>query len=316
MSSRISVKVLEWRDLVAGVRAFRLGPTNDFQLPDYRAGAHIDVHLPDGIVRQYSLCVAPSGNFYEIAVLLERNSRGGSAGMHTLNVGASLEISEPRNLFPLADGAQKPLLIAGGIGITPIKAMAHELTSRGADYSIRYFGKTRAGLAYLPELTATCDHRLKLFLDDEGSSLQDLQGDMDLSLHDRIYVCGPEGFIAATVKMACESGYPSEMVSYEKFSTSKVPSQNEGSSFTVIAARSGITVTVSSEQTVAQALQENGVSVSLSCEMGLCGTCVTRVLEGEPDHKDEVLDHDAKDASQFMTICCSRSKLPKLVLDI
>lgn len=316
MSSRISVKIVERRDLAIGVRAFRIRPESGFELPSYRAGAHIDVYLPGDLVRQYSLCTLPTEEFYEIAVLLEGDSRGGSAAMHALEVGASIEISEPRNFFSLDESVHNPLLVAGGIGITPIKAMAHELALRGLNYSIRYFGRTHMGLAYVPELRASCDDRLKVFLDDKGGSLHDIQIEMDPSVHDRIYVCGPEGFINATMEMAYAAGYASEKISYEKFSTSKDLDSNGSPSFVVVAARSGITVTVLPEQTIAQVLKENGINVSLSCEMGLCGTCVTRVLEGEPDHKDEVLDHNAKDASQFMTICCSRSKSPKLVLDL
>lgn len=300
------------------IAVFELVAVEGGSLPSFDAGAHIDVLVPGGITRQYSLCNHPSETErYLVGVLRDPESRGGSIAMHDqLNVGDTLTISAPRNHFPLADDATHSMLLAGGIGVTPIMCMAEAL---GVDASFEMHYCTRSS-----ELTAFADRLAKAeFRDkvqhhfDDGPDEQ--RFDAAVALADptpgtHIYVCGPTGFMDWVLSTAREAGWPEEQLHYEFFTAEIDNDGNVG--FEVEIKSSGLVVTVPDDLTVVAALAEHGVEIEMSCEQGVCGTCLTRVLDGIPDHKDLYLmpkEHEAND--QFMP-CCSRSKSPRLVLDL
>lgn len=285
-------------------------------LPVFDAGAHVDIHVAPGLIRQYSLCSDPANSaVYRLGVLKDPASRGGSVGVHdTLREGAEVQISVPRNHFPLASDAQRSILIGGGIGITPMIAMAYALQAQGGDFELHYCGRSRSRSAFLDELQgAAFAGRVHTHFDDEPSALDlaTVLGAGQAGVH--VYTCGPAGFMDWIIKEALQAGYPDAHIHREYF---QVEVDNSGASFEVVAARSGKTVTVAEGQTILQALAEVGIDIEISCEQGVCGTCLCDVLEGEPDHRDVYFTDDEKAANDAILVCCSRSKSSKLVLDI
>jgi len=286
-------------------------------LPPFEAGAHVDVQVNDSCVRQYSLCNDPAdSSIYRLGVLLEPKSRGGSAGVHKdFQVGRNIRISRPRNAFPLDEAANRSMLVAGGIGITPILAMAWRLHGLGHDFDLHYCCRTRARAAFLTALAqAPFADRVHLHFDDDGDA-QRLNPDQALRFApgQHLYVCGPQGFADFILDRSTHLGWPKAALHVERFSADV---EVAGSRFELRAERSGLTLTVPEDKSIAQVLLEAGVDVSLSCEQGVCGTCITRVLSGKPDHRDLILTDEEKKLGQEMTICCSRSLTPVLTLDI
>ena len=286
-------------------------------LPTHLPGAHIDVHLPNGLVRQYSLTNAPGeGPLYRLGVKLESDSRGGSACLHeTVKEGDVLAISEPRNNFPLRRDAVKTILIAGGIGVTPLLSMAQTLRSNKLDYELHYFAQTEGHLAFpevLHELGEAVVLHLGLSPDETSQALTALLAGHQPAMH--IYVCGPGPMLEATRRIASEADWPDEAVHFEYFkNTIEVDSS---SSFEVSLARSALTLEVPSGKTILEVLRDNGIALMSSCEQGACGTCEVTVIEGEPEHQDVYLNDSEKLAGQRIMTCVSRAKSPRLVLDI
>lgn len=316
-----TLNVLVHRRLIKaeGVCSFELVATDGTLLPSFTAGAHIDVHLGAGLIRQYSLCNDPGERHrYCIAVLREPQSRGGSQSMHEkVQEGQTLTISEPRNHFPLVP-AKRSLLLAGGIGVTPILAMAKTLHAQGADFEMHYCGRSASKMAFLEELShSTFKSAVHIHVDDgkgyepfdAQSTLRKLQPDTHL------YVCGPGGFMNHVLDTAKTCGWAESQLHREYFAAAPVDTTGDGS-FEVKLARSGQCYEVPAEKTVLDVLLAQGLDIPFSCESGVCGTCMTRVIAGTPDHRDSYLS-DAEHAAgdQFMP-CCSRSKSPVLVLDI
>ncbi|MDZ3991436.1 Carnitine monooxygenase reductase subunit [Pseudomonas sp. Teo4] len=287
-------------------------------LPAFDAGAHVDIHIADGLVRQYSLCGDPAdSSVYRLGVLKDPASRGGSVGVHeTLLEGRELQISAPRNLFPLAAQAQRTILLGGGIGITPMIAMAHALKQQGADFELHYCGRSRSRSAFLDEL-ANAPFAAQVFthFDDEGPQqrldLAAVLGHGKTGTH--MYTCGPAGFMDWVIGGARQQGYAEDHIHKEYF---QVEVDASGDSFEVVAARSNKTVQVAEGQTILDALAQVGIKIEISCEQGVCGTCLCDVLEGEPDHRDVYLTDEEKAANDQILVCCSRAKSNKLVLDI
>ncbi|MGK8705873.1 PDR/VanB family oxidoreductase [Metapseudomonas otitidis] len=287
-------------------------------LPNFEAGAHIDIHLKPGLVRQYSLCGDPANAaVYRLGVLRDPASRGGSVAVHELlTEGASVSVGMPRNLFPLAAGASRSILIGGGIGITPMIAMAHQLTAQDSPFELHYCGRSRHRTAFLDELAsadfAAC---VRTHFDDEGDAqkldLPTVLGQPGAGVH--VYVCGPSGFMDWVIDGARKAGYAEEHIHREYF---QVEVDVSGDSFEVVAQRSGKSVQVAEGQSIIDALATVGIKVEISCEQGVCGTCLCDVLEGEPDHRDVYLTDDEKAANDQILVCCSRAKSKKLVLDI
>lgn len=301
-----------------GVVILDLADPTGSNLPAFEAGAHVDVHLKPGLVRQYSLCGDPANAaVYRLGVLRDPASRGGSVAVHEqLSEGAHISIGMPRNLFPLTAGASRSILIGGGIGITPMIAMAHQLTAQDSPFELHYCGRSRQRSAFLDELAgadfAAC---VRTHFDDEGDAqkldLPAVLGQPGAGVH--VYVCGPSGFMDWVIGGARQAGYTEEHIHREYF---QVEVDASGDSFEVVAQRSGKRVQVAEGQSIVNALASIGIQVDISCEQGVCGTCLCDVLEGEPDHRDYYLSDDEKAANDQILVCCSRAKSKKLVLDI
>ncbi|WP_394789840.1 PDR/VanB family oxidoreductase [Rhodoferax sp.] len=318
--STIRVRVARKQIEATDICSYELVAADGAALPAFTAGAHVDVHLPGGLTRPYSLCNdSHETQRYRIGVLRDAASRGGSKAMHeAVHEGDVLEISVPKNHFPLAASASRSLLLAGGIGITPILAMAQALAAAGAPFEMHYCSRAQEHTAFHAEISAAPFGRDVHFHFDDGASVQklsipDLLAEVQPGVH--LYVCGPKGFMDAVLQTARASGWPEEQLHYEFFSADVGPSVDDAS-FEVKLARSGRVVRIAADQTVVKALALAGVDIPVSCEQGVCGTCLTKVLEGEPEHKDFYLTPEEQAANDQFTPCCSRSKSALLVLDL
>ena len=312
------LRVVVARKLMAadGIVSLELEPL-DGQLPTFQPGAHIDVHLPNGLVRQYSLVNGPGElGHYVIGVKLEPGSRGGSSCLHDLvREGDVLAISEPRNNFPLRRDSYRTLLIAGGIGVTPLLAMARALHASSLDFGLHYFAQSEEHLAFpeiLDGLGGAVVRHLGLGPTDTGKVLANLLQDPSEGNH--VYICGPGPMLDAARFTAATSGWPDDAVHFEYFKNATA--LDTSTSFEVELARSALTLAVPEGASIMEVLRANGVAVPSSCEQGACGTCVVTVLAGEPDHQDVYLNDSERAAGDRMTICVSRSLTPRLVLDI
>ncbi|MES2257989.1 MAG: PDR/VanB family oxidoreductase [Pseudomonadota bacterium] len=318
-SNIIRVRVARKQSEALDICSFELVALDGPGLPPFSAGSHIDVHLEGGVVRQYSLCNDPTESHrYLIAVLRDPQSRGGSAGMHSLQEGATLEISAPKNHFPLAHEARSSLLLAGGIGITPLLCMAERLAATGAQFDLHYCGRSRERAAFLDRIQRSAfAQQVHLHFDDDDAAQRfDIGARLATwSPGQHLYVCGPKGYMDAVLAAARAHGWPEQQLHYEFFSAGPIDTANDAS-FEVQVASSGKVIRVGKDQTVIQALAANGVELPYSCEQGVCGTCVTRVLEGEPDHKDMYLSPQEQARNDQFTPCCSRARSARLVLDL
>ncbi|MES2530565.1 MAG: PDR/VanB family oxidoreductase [Pseudomonadota bacterium] len=318
MTNELMVRVARRVDEAAGICSFELVPQDGEMLPEFTAGAHIDVHVAPGLIRQYSLSNDPSErNRYRIAVLREDASRGGSAGMHdTVTVGQLLRVSPPRNHFPLTD-APRSLLLAGGIGVTPILSMARALHAQGKAFEMHYCGRSLSRMAFVEEIGASrFASSVALHADDMPEhklELQEILGRTADGTH--LYVCGPGGFMDHVLATAREQGWPEARLHREYFAGTVKALASDGS-FAVRLASTGLTCDVPPNKTVIEVLAAHGVDVPTSCEAGVCGTCLTRVLEGTPDHRDTFLTDAERSANDQFTPCCSRALTPLLVLDL
>ena len=317
--STIEVKVANRTCEADGICSYELVRTDGQALPPFEAGAHIDVHLAGNLVRQYSLCNAPGETHrYLIGVLRDTDSRGGSQAMHDhVDLGSVLQISEPKNHFPLVE-AKRTLLLAGGIGVTPILAMAETLAAKGAAFEMHYCARSPEKAAFKERL-AGCGFAAQVqFHYDSGEAAQKLDLPALLARPEagtHVYVCGPQGFIDYVLGTAKAQGWPPAQLHVEYFSAAAVDTSGD-QAFDVRLASSGQTFTVPAGKTVIKVLEEQGVVIPYSCEEGVCGTCLTRVLEGVPDHRDMYLTEEEQAANDQFTPCCSRSKSPVLVLDL
>lgn len=294
--------------VAAGVVALTLAAADGRELPPWRPGAHIDVTFPTGQTRQYSLCGdLADRSAWRIAVLLEPRSRGGSAWIHEqAGVGSSLTVSGPRNLFEL-EPATAYVFLAGGVGITPILPMIIEAERSGIPWTLWYGGRSRASMAFVDELLRFGD-RVRLVPGDRIPIAEVLGAP---TAGTAVYCCGPEPMIEAAEK-ACVTWEPGTL-HVERF-VQDVQQPEGTAAFEVHCAQSGVDVRVEDGISVLDALLAAGVEADYSCTQGFCGTCETRVIEGVPEHRDDYLDHSA--APGTMMICVSRSRCPRLVLDL
>jgi vanillate O-demethylase ferredoxin subunit len=316
----IAVRVLRKTVEAEGIVSFELAAEDGHPLPAFSAGSHVDVQVADGLTRQYSLC-NDSGEThrYLIGVLREPASRGGSTAMHDrVQAGDVIQISAPKNHFALAHEAQSHLLLAGGIGITPILCMAERLAQTGADFELHYCTRSPARTAFAERIrTSSFADRVR-FHHDDGDAAQkiDIAGLLaQPKPGQHVYVCGPKGFMDAVLGTARANGWPESQLHFEFFSADVVP-RDADESFDVKLASSGRVVHIPKGMTVLNALADAGVIVPSSCEQGVCGTCITRVIEGVPDHRDMYFTPEEQAANAEFTPCCSRSKTPLLVLDL
>ena len=316
----ITVRVERKTQEALDICTFELVATSGRPLPAFSAGSHIDVQLPNGITRQYSLCNDPQESHrYLIGVLKDPATRGGSEAMHELvNEGDTLTITAPRNHFPLAHEAAHSLLLAGGIGVTPILCMAERLAIAGASFEMHYATRSRERTAFHDRIVRSGYAHLVQFHFDDGDEAQKLKLAPLLAkpaAGTHLYVCGPKGFMDAVLAMARSSGWPQAQIHYEYFGAEVTGKADDGS-FEVRLASSGKVVVVPKDKSVCEALALAGIEVMTSCEQGVCGTCITRVLEGEPDHRDLYFTPEERAKNDQFTPCCSRSKSPLLVLDL
>ena len=302
-------------DEAEGVVVLTLELPDGRDLPVWTPGAHADLLMGDGLVRQYSLCGDPADRRrWQVAVLLEPRSRGGSRFVHAeLAEGATLRVRGPRNHFALAP-AKSYVFVAGGIGITPILPMVAAAEAEGAQWRLAYGGRTRASMAFRIELTQRYGERVDIRPQDE-TGLLDLAGLLGSADSETlVYCCGPEPLLAA-VEAAC-GHWPSGALHVERFSPQKIAEPVRQESFEVELAKSEMVLTVLPGRSVLQVVEEAGVTVLSSCTQGTCGTCETTVLAGVPEHHDSLLSADQRAANDTMFICVSRSCSPRLVLEL
>jgi vanillate monooxygenase ferredoxin subunit len=301
------------------IRSYELVAADGTALPPFTAGSHIDVHVGEGLVRQYSLCNAPHETHrYLIGVLREPASRGGSLGMHErIAEGSELEIGAPRNLFGLAEGAHHSVLFAGGIGITPLLAMAEHLHATGRPFALHYSVRSANRAAFRQRLQdAPFASRVRLHVDEEGTRLDVHAALADCPPGTHLYVCGPAGYIDHVLQAARVLGWDDDRLHREYFGAAPSVAGEGERAFDVRIASSGLTCTIPPGRTVVQVLAEHGVDVPVSCEQGVCGTCLTRVLDGVPEHRDLYQTEEEQAANDHFTPCCSRAKSALLVLDL
>lgn len=318
MTNELTVRVARRLQEAEDICSFELVPHEGDVLPAFSAGAHIDVHVAPGLIRQYSLSNDPSERHrYRIAVLREPASRGGSAGMHDrVQAGDVLCVSAPRNHFPLA-AAPRSLLLAGGIGVTPILAMARALHAQGSPFEMHYCGRSATRMAFLDEIRSSgFSGHVALHADDVPAQKLDAQRVLAEPREDtHLYVCGPAGFMDHVLETARGQAWPEAQLHREYFAGNPTALATDGS-FEVRLASTGLSCQVPAGQTVIEVLAAHGVEVPSSCEAGVCGTCLTRVLEGTPDHRDAFLTDAERAANDQFTPCCSRAISPILLLDL
>ncbi|OKJ95253.1 ferredoxin [Streptomyces sp. CB03234] len=301
--------------LAEGVALLTLTHPAGSPLPEWRPGAHIDLVLGPDLVRQYSLCSDPADRSrWQVAVLREPESRGGSAWVHErLHEGAAVGVRGPRNHFAL-EPSPRYLFIAGGIGITPILPMVDEARRQGADWHLAYGGRSRRTMAFRERLEAAYGQRVSVRPQDAYGAL-DLDGLLGTPRPGTlVYCCGPEGLLKA-VEQRC-SAWPAGALRIERFTPGDRGPYGPDDAFDVELARSGVTVTVPPGKSVLRAVEEAGVQVLSSCQEGTCGTCETTVLDGAVDHRDSLLTPAEQAAHDTMFICVSRAACPRLVLDL
>ena len=318
--SLLTVRVQRKSVEAVDIASFELAAEDGSPLPGFSAGSHVDVHLPGGLTRQYSLCNDPDETHrYLLGVLRDPASRGGSLALHDGVVeGQRLQISPPKNHFPLAHGASRHLLIAGGIGITPILCMAERLARTDADFMLHYCTRSRERTAFAGRIAASsfADRVAFHFDDAEASQRIDLSA-LLATPHagEQLYVCGPQGFMNAVLATARAAGWSEAQLHFEFFGAELAALAGD-QAFEVQLASSGRSVTVPADRSVVQALADAGVMVMTSCEQGVCGTCLTRVLSGECDHRDQYLRPEEQAAHDQFLPCCSRARSARLVLDL
>ncbi|MDN4610153.1 PDR/VanB family oxidoreductase [Arthrobacter burdickii] len=297
-----------------GVVALTLAHPDGRRLPDWTPGSHIDVVLPSGVNRQYSLCGDRwDAHSYRIAVLREPEGRGGSAYIHEeLAVGTMVAVGGPRNNFRLVP-SEKYVFVAGGIGITPMVPMVQQADLLGADWKLLYLGRSRTTMAFLDELAVHGDRVVVLPKDESGPCrLDELIGGP--ATDTKVYVCGPQRLLTAIERHCAD--WPIGLLRMEHFAAKAQSAPARDDAFEVELARAALSVTVSPEISIVDALQNAGISMLTSCKEGTCGTCEVAVLAGKPDHRDSILNDADRAAGHCMFPCVSRSCSDRLVLDL
>jgi vanillate O-demethylase ferredoxin subunit len=312
----LTLRVRKIKHETADIAAFELVDPDGRELPPFTAGAHLDIRINDKLRRQYSLCSDPSDRSrYEVAVLKESGGRGGSVAMHAIPEGAMLTVSEPINRFPLAGReARSHLLLAGGIGVTPMMAMIAELEAQQRPWHMHYCTRSADRSAFLDRLAPYIAAKKVEVHHDNGDPAKGLDiakalSNFEIGTH--LYYCGPAGFMTAAKNAV--GAWPTYNVHSEYFEAPDDRPPAESGPFQIKIKSTGQVYDVPADKTIVAVLRENGFDVATECEDGYCGTCITRYLEGEPEHRDTVLSEGER--KTYVMVCCARSKSPMLVLD-
>jgi tetrachlorobenzoquinone reductase len=312
-----TVQVSDVRAEALDVMSLELRPIGGGQLPPFDPGAHLDVHLPNGLVRQYSLTNdCRERDRYMIGVARVADSRGGSSFVHSsIRAGAQVTVGGPINNFALDPRAERFLFIAGGIGVTPIMSMIRWCVANAKPWRLIYAARSRQRAAFYDQLYALAQSNTQFHFDDERGQVLDVAEALaGWNEGEWIYCCGPAPLMDS-VKALTEH-LPPGTVRFEWFSTPDDREPQESNAFKVRLERTGVEFDVPEHKSILEVLEENGIEHPFSCREGLCGTCVTNVCSGEPDHRDYVLTDEERASGKLMTICCSRSKSRLLVLDL
>lgn len=310
----LRVSQMTWE--AEGVLSVRLADPAGGELPSWEPGAHLALHLPNGIIREFSLCSDPEDRTgWTVAVLREPSSRGGSAYVHLeLRPGDLVEVEGPRNNFHL-EPTKKYILVAGGIGITPILAMARDLERRGEDWRMLYAGRSGATMAFLEELKQLGADKVQLHADDQAGGPPVLTDVLDAVEDDTlVYCCGPEPLLKGVEEALSDPA----CLRLERFKAPDpvAPPPGGDRPFDIVCADSGKKVHVPVGTTALEALEQVGFDMPSSCTEGICGTCETKVLAGTVDHRDFLLTDDEKEAQNTMFVCVSRALTSELTLDV
>lgn len=311
----IRVKLKNIAREAEGINLLELARSDGSALPPFSAGAHIDLRLPNGMVRSYSLVNCPSETHrYLIGVKKELDSRGGSRFIHEqLRTGDELDIDAPRNNFQLCENASRSVLIAGGIGITPFASMVRRLEQLGLPWELHYAARSRDSAGFVQHLASYGSKVNYYFTKEPVAQRIDIRQIVEkLPPDSHAYCCGPRDMLATFEEATAR--LPANRAHLEFFSNTD--GIDKGGAFEVQLARSGQTVVVQSGETILDVLLKHKIDAPYSCLEGVCSTCETRVLSGIPDHRDLILSQEEREANDRMLICCSRSKSPTLVLDL
>ena len=307
----LRLRTMRWE--APGVMSLELVAPDGGKLPPFEPGAHIDLHLPGGIMRQYSLCGDPADRTrYRVGI---RSVSGGLSSQHVhrkLRPGEIVGVSVPRNNFPLVD-AQRDLFVAGGIGITPMIPMMRETSAKGKPWTLLYCNKRDADAPFLDEIKSL-GGEISLHSTEAGTRLDVAKQLSDVRKDTVVYCCGPEGLMTAVEEAT--AAWPEDMVRFEWFTPRKRPEDEVAGSFEIVCEASGVTLTVPPDKSVLVTLNDAGIEVPSSCTQGICGTCEVRVIDGEVDHRDSILSSAERAANQSMMTCVSRARGARLVLDI
>ncbi|MFC5473619.1 PDR/VanB family oxidoreductase [Paraherbaspirillum soli] len=319
--SMLTVVVKKKTTVAQGICAIELVDPAHNNLPIFTAGSHIDVHISDGLVRQYSLCNSPEERHrYLLGILRDERSRGGSQAIHDrVREGDLITISKPKNLFALAENTSKALLFAGGIGITPILSMAEQLALSRTDFEMHYCTRSRNRTAFLDRISnSDFSHQVHCHFDDESPEqyidLEHTLRSPQPGVH--VYVCGPKPFIDAVMNTAKRQGWDAANLHTEYFSAEIAAGSSADAGFEIQIASTGKIYAVAANETIVTALGKHGIAIATSCEQGICGTCLTTVVDGIPDHRDQFLTEQERCANNQVIACCSRAKSKLLVLDL
>lgn len=313
------VRVAEVLDETHNIKSFRLQRPDGAPFDPYPAGAHIDIVGPTAVVRQYSLCSRPdSAEDYVIAVKLEPESRGGSAALHDqVTVGQELEISAPRNLLAVAPHADRHILVAAGIGVTPMISIAYHLHRAGQEFDLHYFARSRGEAAFCDLLSEDSGFGERVHFhfglkrEDQPSALD--KAFVGLTPASHVYTCGPEGFMKRVQEHA-SAVIPEDNVHIEHFQAGEPVDTDSDTPFEV--ELDGEVYEVPVGKSIVQVLAENDVEVDTTCQEGICGTCIMGVLSGQPDHRDQCMSSSEKKANDQIAACVSRARSSRLVLDL
>lgn len=311
----INVIVSDIKQLTPLIKQFTFKKTDGTDFPPFSGGSHIIVKMNDRLSNAYSLMGSKHDlSEYKVCVRLEENGKGGSQHLHHhIAINDELQISSPNNLFALSPNANRHVLIAGGIGITPFVPQLQELAERQCDFELHYAFRALEHGALWEELNQTYPNQCHAYINALDQSLNIAELVRTHSSDTHFYVCGPKSLIDATIAACTQANIPAEQIHWEQF-TSTIPEEAEG--FQVILAKSGQTITVEPKQSILDAVEKIGISVECLCREGACGTCETKILAGEAHHYDQYLDDDEKASQQTMLICVSRAKGHSITLDL